>query len=346
MGAFLSELEPDAFVDVAVDAGGKPFHGKMLRKWFYKGGAESYQAMTDLPKSLRAKLAERFAIFQLTLAADRRSSDGTIKCAFTLADCGIVETVIIPAKGRATVCLSSQVGCAVGCLFCASGLKGFNRNLTPGEMIEQFLLAGRISRWPINNIVFMGTGEPLLNLQNLGKALHTINHADCIGFGARRITVSTIGLPDKIRELAGMGLQVNLAVSLHAPDDETRRAIVPAAKGITIAEILAAADEYREKTTRDVTFEYVLVGGVNDSREHALKLAAVLGKRKCTVNLIAWNRVPGIDLRPPAQGSVPAFLKVLQARRIPVTIRRSRGRDIDAACGQLRLKVQQKEQGG
>jgi 23S rRNA (adenine2503-C2)-methyltransferase len=335
----LTELEPDDFVDVAVASGAKPFHGKMLRKWLYKSGVESYEGMTDLSRSLRRKLEERYSLFQLSLAAERRSNDGTVKYAFSLADGNIVETIVIPAKSRATACLSTQVGCAVGCLFCASGLKGFARNLTPGEMVEQFLLASRLSTRPVNNIVFMGAGEPLLNLKNLAAALRILNHPDCVGFGARRITVSTIGLPDKIRELAGMGLQVNLAVSLHAPSDEKRRAIVPAAKGVTIASILAAADDYRMKTTRDVTFEYVLLGGINDSREDAEELAAVLGRRKCTVNLIAWNQVEGIGFKPPAQGRVQTFLKTLQTRKIPVTIRRSRGRDIEAACGQLRLRM-------
>ena len=223
----------------------------------------------------------------------------------------------------------------MGCLFCASGLKGFGRNLTAGEIVEQFLLGASRSQWPVSNVVFMGTGEPLLNLDNLMRAIRILNHSDCANFGARRITISTIGLPDKIAELAGHGLQVNLAISLHAPNDSIRRQIIPSARSVTIAEILDAAALYRRKTTRDVTFEYVLLGGINDRPEHAEELARLLRPHNCMVNLIAFNSVPGIDFGPPSRGSVPVFLNILQKKKIPVTVRRSRGRDIKAACGQL-----------
>ena len=333
----LTEVDPGELIDIAVASGGKPFHGKMLRKWLYANRAASFSDMTDLSLAVRRNLEKRYTLRRLTPAAVRRSKDGTVKYAYRLADDNIVETVSIPSRSRTTLCLSSQVGCVVGCRFCASGLEGFARNLTQGEIVEQFLLAAADSPFPVSNIVFMGTGEPLLNFDNLAKALHILNHPKCIGFGARRITVSTIGLPEKILRLAGIGIQVNLAVSLHAPDDEKRRLIVPAAEKIKISSILEAAEKYRKETTRDVTFEYILLGGFNDSVEDAEKLARLLKGTRCMVNLIAWNKVPGIDFRPPASGNVQQFLKTLREKRIPVTVWRSRGRDIEAACGQLRL---------
>ena len=336
---YLSKLQPEEFVELAVDCGGKPFHGKMLRKWFYRGLAASFDAMTDLPRDLRRVLAERCALYSLGESMRQSSKDGTVKVAYALADGNIVEVVAIPSRSRTTLCLSSQVGCTMGCKFCASGLKGYIRNLTSGEMVEQYLLGCAESERPVTNVVFMGTGEPLLNLKNLVPALKRLNHPDCAGFGARRITVSTIGLPDRMVELADAGMQVNLAVSLHAPNDEKRRKIVPTARKVKIAEILEAARVYREKTTRDVTFEYVLLGGFNDSDEDAHELARLLGGMRCAVNLIAFNEVPGLEFRAPAAGRITSFLDVLQKRRVPVTMRRSRGRDIDAACGQLRLKA-------
>lgn len=336
---YLSELQPEEFVELAAHCGGKPFHGKILRKWYYKNLATSFDVMTDLPRGLREALAKRTGLYQLAEAKRQSSKDGTVKVAYSLADGNIVEVVAIPARSRTTLCLSSQVGCGMGCKFCASGLKGHVRNLTSGEMVEQFLLGCAESKRPVTNVVFMGTGEPLLNLKNLVPAIRRLNHPDCAGFGARRVTVSTIGLPDRMVELADAGLQINLAVSLHAPNDEKREQIVPAAKKVKIADILEAAQVYRKKTTRDVTFEYVLIGGFNDSDNDARELARLLKRMRCAVNLIAFNEVPGLDYRAPAQGRITAFLKVLQNQRVPVTMRRSRGRDIDAACGQLRLKA-------
>lgn len=331
----LTDLEPDAFVAAATSAGGKSFHGKILRKWLYKLRAASFDAMTDLPRALRQRLEEDYVLHRLSEVAAEHGQDGTSKYAFGLEDGSVIETVAIPSRSRTTLCLSSQVGCAMGCQFCASGLKGFGRNLTAGEIVEQFLLGASRSKWPVSNVVFMGTGEPLLNLDNLIRAIKILNHRDCVNFGARRITVSTIGLPGKIAALADCGLQVNLAVSLHAPNDEIRQRIIPPARDHSIAEILDAAVVYRKKTTRDVTFEYVLLGGINDAPQHAEELARLLRPYNCMVNLIAFNSVPGIGFAPPSQGRVPLFLKILQKNKIPVTVRRSRGRDIKAACGQL-----------
>jgi len=331
----LTDLEPDDFVGLALSAGGKPFHGKMLRKWLYKHRAASFDAMTDLPHALRERLEESHVLHRLTEVAAEHGQDGTSKYAFGLGDGSVIETVALPSRNRTTLCLSTQVGCAMGCRFCASGLKGFGRNLTAGEIVEQFLLGASRSEWAVSNVVFMGTGEPLLNLDNLIRAIKILNHRDCVNFGARRITVSTIGIPEKMIALADCGLQVNLAVSLHAPNDALRQGIIPTARSYSIAEILDAAVVYRKKTTRDVTFEYVLLGGVNDAPEHAEELARLLRPYNCMVNLIAFNSVPGIGFEPPSQGGVPLFLKILQQKKIPVTVRRSRGRDIKAACGQL-----------
>ncbi len=333
---YVTDLPPEAFPEAAVSAGGKPFHGKIVRKWIYKNRARSFDEMTDLSLALRRSMKKRYSLFRLDRADSRQSSDGTTKHAFSLPDNETVETVVLPEQKRLTLCLSSQVGCPMGCRFCASGLLGFDRNLTPGEMVEQVLFAAPPDK-KISNIVFMGTGEPLLNLDNVKRAIRIINDPGCLDIGARRITISTIGLPDRIVELADLGLQVNLAVSLHAGDDETRRSILPVSGKTAIADILEAADLYRQKTTRDVTFEYILLSGVNDSQEDAQKLARLLGKRKCTVNLIPWNPVAGIDFQPPSRTAVQAFQKTLESKRIPVTVRRSRGGDIEAACGQLRL---------
>ncbi len=337
---FLIDRMPGEFPDLAVQAGGKPFHGRIMRRWIYKGGLTSFDEITDLPQSLRKSLAERYVLNRLTSLEVQKSADGTEKAAFSLHDGNIVETVLIPDRNRKTVCISSQVGCPVGCRFCASGLKGFKRNLASGEMVEQVVWARSQGPDSLTNIVFMGTGEPLLNLENLKKAIQVINHSDGLNIGARRITVSTVGYPDRIRELAALGLQINLAISLHAADDAKRQSIVPTADKVPITAILAAADDYRQRTTRDVTFEYVLIGGVNDSSGDAETLAALLKGRKGSVNVIAWNKVEGVDLQEPSPAAKADFLARLMKRKIPATLRESRGDDIAAACGQLRLKIE------
>jgi 23S rRNA (adenine2503-C2)-methyltransferase len=227
----------------------------------------------------------------------------------------------------------------VGCGFCASGLKGLVRNLTAGEILAQVLLSSGAGVSPVTNIVFMGVGEPLMNLKNLAWAIQTLNHPEGMGFGARRMTVSTVGLPEGIRNLADLKLQINLAISLHTAFEEKRKKLIPLANKIPLSELLESADYFRMKTTRDVTYEVLLLREVNDGPEDAQSLAALLKGQKCLVNLIPFNPSRGIPFNAPSQNRVSRFRKVLEDARIPVTVRKPRGTDILAACGQLRMKA-------
>ena len=335
--SFITDLTPEELNALVLSMGGRPFHGKNLSAWVFRRGVRTFEEMSDLPKALRMRLEEAYRIHRLEETRRLTSRDGTARILYRLPDGNTVETVDIPEGNRRTLCLSTQVGCAMGCRFCASSLAGLKRNLTSGEMVEQVLHALR-SGARVTNLVFMGVGEPLMNLRNLARALETMNRFEGLGLGARRITVSTVGLPDRIRRLADLGLQVNLAVSLHAATEEKRRHLIPAAKKISTASILEAADHYRTVTTRDVTFEVLLLGGVNDGREDAEALARLLGERKCYVNIIPFNPVPSLPYGPPTPKRVAAFRDILEQSGVPAAVRRPRGRDIEAACGQLRLR--------
>jgi 23S rRNA (adenine2503-C2)-methyltransferase len=334
---FLTDLSLDGARRLAVDSGFKPFHGKILHQWIFRRGATTLDAMTDLPRTFRDRLEQEYGLHRLSRESVQKSSDGTRKFLFRLPDGHCIETVSIPEGERLTLCLSTQVGCAIGCTFCASGLNGLERNLTAGEIVEQILLTVGDRRKGLTNLVFMGIGEPLMNLAQLRDAIRIINDPDGLGVGARRITVSTVGLPQGIRKLAELGLQINLAISLHAADEAKRQRLIPAAKNFPLSEILEAADHYRHRTTRDVTFEVLLLRGVNDGKEDADKLAALLKGRKCLVNLIPYNACPDIAYEAPDPENVARFRSALEQARIPTTVRRARGTDIKAACGQLRL---------
>jgi len=244
--------------------------------------------------------------------------------------------------GRRTVCISTQVGCAMGCVFCASGLLGLKRNLTTGEILEQVLRLDRLLARgeQITNLVVMGIGEPLANLKSLVPALDSLNDKGGLGLGARRITISTVGLPEKIRELAELGKQYNLAVSLHAPNDELRNRLVPVNDKIGIESILQAADDFFEVTGRRVTYEYVLLSGINDQPQHARELAKLLKPRIAHINLIPMNGVTELEFVEPTLPRTAEFVQILESHGIPVTVRKRKGADIDAACGQLRLNAQ------
>jgi len=335
---FLTDLSMEEMVELVKLKGGMPFHGKSLFKWIFNRSVKDLDRMTDLPKSLRERLSEEYKVCRLQTAEEITSKDGTVKLLYRLNDGHCIETVSIPDNKRLTLCLSTQVGCAMGCRFCASGMKGFERNLTHGEIVEQVIHTKVSSGQEVTNIVFMGIGEPLLNMENLVKAITTINRAEGISLGARRITVSTMGIPDRIRKLAELGLQINLAISLHAADPEIRESLIPMSRKYPLDDILKAADYYRVKTTRDVTFEILLLKDVNDSMEDAQKLTALISNRKCFVNLIPFNRVKGLPFKFPETERVNAFRSIVEKAHIPVTVRRPRGMDIMAACGQLRLK--------
>ena len=301
--------------------------------------------MPDLPKNLRQELSERFSAFSTSVEKHLVASDDTHKLLVKLHDGRRIECVLIQEEPRRTACISTQVGCGMGCVFCASGLNGVVRNLTVGEIVEQLVrlrnLTPEDSR--LSHIVVMGMGEPLANLDNLVEALEVAGHKDGLGIGARHITISTVGLPAKIRRLADLGKQYHLAVSLHAPNDPLRTRIVPTNDKTGIAEILDAADYFYEKTGRQVTYEYVVLGGLNDGLIEARQLANLLQDRKAHINLIPFNDVEGLPYKRPEQEQLTAFIETLQRAGLSVKVRKRKGSEIDAACGQLRRKVEEQD---
>jgi len=294
--------------------------------------------MTDLPRDLRVGLEADFDLWTTSIAAHHRADDGTEKLLLALADGQRIECVLLRDGARRTVCISSQVGCAMGCVFCASGIDGVIRNLTSGEILEQLLrLAALLPETErISHIVVMGMGEPLANLDRLLPALATAQHPDGLGISQRRITISTVGLPRGIDRLTAENPGYHLAVSLHAADDETRTRLVPVNKTIGLAEIMAAADRYWAASGRRLTFEYVLLGAINDSPEHARRLVRLLAGRAALVNVIPYNTVAGMPWQEPSRESRDRFLDLLRGAGVNAQIRRRKGARINAACGQLR----------
>ncbi|MEO1993735.1 MAG: 23S rRNA (adenine(2503)-C(2))-methyltransferase RlmN [Planctomycetaceae bacterium] len=321
------------------------YRAAQIERWLYRNRAASFADMLDLPAELRQHLQDRFSLFSTTLTAHRTARDRTEKLLLALDDQQLVECVLMRETRRQTVCISTQVGCGMGCVFCASGLDGLKRNLSRAEILEQVLRLDRLLKPDkrITNVVVMGIGEPLANLEVLLDVLDTLCDPAGLGLGARRITISTVGLPDRMRDLARHGRPFNLAVSLHAPNDELRNTIVPVNSRTGIAAILAAADEYFERTGRRVTYEYVLLGGINDAPAHAHELASLLAHRNAHLNLIPMNPVSELEFREPAAPRTDAFAHILNQAGVVTTVRKRKGEDIDAACGQLRLK-QQREQ--
>lgn len=318
------------------------YRADQIRRWVFGKRVDDFSAMHDLPSGLRSRLAAHFSLFESRVVRHQVAADRTEKLLLELSDGEHVECVLMREPQRRTVCISTQVGCAMGCVFCASGLNGVKRNLSPGEILEQVLRLDRLlaADERLTNVVVMGIGEPLANLKALLPALDTLNEKGGLGLGARRITVSTVGLPDGIRRLAAHGRPYNLAVSLHAPNDELRNRIVPVNARIGIASILAAADDYFERTGRRVTYEYVLLRGLNDSEQHAQELGALLRSRNAHVNLIPMNRVEPLSLAAPSGVQVARFVAALERAGVNVTVRKRKGADIDAACGQLRLQTE------
>lgn len=318
---------------------GEPgYRANQVIEQIWKRGVYDFAAMSTLPAALRGKLADEFGAFPAAVSRRREASDGTVKLLLELHDGAVIEMVVIPFEDRITFCLSTQVGCPVGCLFCASGAAGLERNLSAAEMLaELFLGASEIGRWP-DNVVFMGIGEGLLNCANLFAVLEFITSKDYIGMSPRRITVSTSGVKDGIRKLAELGREYNLAVSLHAPDDATRAKIIPPAMRRPVAEIMAEVDFYREHAGRMVTLEYTLLADINDSFHCADALALLARKHFCKVNLIGYNAT-GSGFKRPSRPKIKAFLDRLLAAKVHATLRLERGSDSDAACGQLRLSA-------
>lgn len=340
----LSDLDHESLQNF----GCKPIHArKILRAFYATPGGASIESICDgtLGKQLECRLRESFSERQSQIAHRHESADGTIKLLLSLARGGAVETVLMPAYAadRAAGCVSSQIGCAMGCDFCASTRHGLERNLEAGEIVEQFLSlreeAAKLGR-KLNSLVFMGMGEPMHNLPNVVAAIRRISHADMGSLGPRHITVSTVGIIPGIQQLADSNLNVHLAVSLHAPDDETRQRIIPTGKRWRVTEIIEAAKEYQRRTRRITTIEYTLLAGINDSDAQSILLAERLQGFRAHVNLIPYNAIgPGVSgnfYAKPAVERIERFLSLLHTRGVVAHVRRTRGDDVNAACGQLR----------
>lgn len=339
----LLDLSRDELARWCEAEGEGAYRADQIRKWMFGKRVNDFAAMTDLPAKLRARLCETFSLFVSEIVAHQIAQDRTEKLLLAFPDASDVECVLMREDDRRTICISTQVGCGMGCVFCASGLLGLKRNLTTGEILEQVLRLDRLLPLEdrITNVVVMGMGEPLANLPNVLPALESLNEKGGMGIGARRITISTVGLPDKIRELARTGKQFNLAVSLHAPNHDLRNELVPVNENIGLDAVMAAADEYFDVTGRRVSYEYVLLRDRNDLPEHAHQLARLLRGRNAHVNLIPMNTVAELPFHDPSNGRVQEFVAILEQAGIVATVRKRKGADIDAACGQLRLHRQQ-----
>lgn len=339
----ITDLTREELISWCVLRGAQGFRADQIRRWIFGRRANDFDSMTDVPASLRRDMLQTYSFFTSTIVSHQISRDGTEKLLLRMFDGHFVECVLMREEERRTVCISTQVGCAMGCVFCASGMQGVKRNLSSGEILEQVLRLDRLLPVTerITNVVVMGIGEPLANLKNLIAALDHLNQNGGMGIGARRITVSTVGLPEKIKELARVGRQYNLAVSLHAPNDALRNQLVPVNNKIGIASILDATDDFFEQTGRRVTYEYVLLGNLNDAPEHARELVTLLKHRFAHINIIPMNHVETLPFVEPNELRKREFVRILEEGGIPATIRKRKGADIDAACGQLRLKKEQ-----
>ncbi|MCX5710911.1 MAG: 23S rRNA (adenine(2503)-C(2))-methyltransferase RlmN [Candidatus Omnitrophica bacterium] len=335
-GLSLGELE-----HILISWGEQAFRANQVFSWVYKKRVSDFSLMSDLSTSLRNKLKEDFTLFDIKQIKSVKSKDGTEKFLFVLSDGDLIESVIIPTDDRVTACISTQVGCKYKCSFCASGISGFRRNLTCAEIIQQMLFLN--NRKKITHIVFMGTGEPLDNYDAVLKAIRIINSKESLNIGARRITISTSGVAPGIRKLIGEDLQFELSVSLHSADDAVRSKIMPINKIYPLNILIAACNEYIRKTGRQITFEYVLIKNLNSDIHSCQKLVALIKDlRLVKVNLIPANIVKECRIEPPGRAEIQMFRNHLSKHKIPATLRKSRGEDIEAACGQLRLSHEKK----
>lgn len=343
------ELTLPALEKWFVEELGQPkFRAAQVWQWVWQKLSRDFDSMTNVAKKLRGELAQRAMIAWPEIAAVRTGADGTAKFLLRFADGALAESVLIPSEDRAgsrrwTQCLSSQIGCPMGCAFCATGQMGLQRNMSMGEILGQVLVArdyldDRRLDWPVlRNIVFMGMGEPLLNMKNLLPALECLGNDKGLNFSPRHITVSTCGIEKGLRELGESGLAY-LAVSLHAPTQELRERIMPGAAKWPLEKMMNALSSYPLKARERITFEYLLLGGVNDSIEHARKLASLVGSVKGKLNLILYNPTPGLPFRAPDEGSLDAFQRYLWNKNVTAILRKSKGADIAAACGQLKTE--------
>ena len=337
------DLEIGGLEELTAGLGEKRFRAAQIFGWLAKG-VTSFDQMSNVPEALRKKLSKEWYIGLPSVVSDQRSADGTVKCLFEFADGARVESVFMKYSYGNSICISSQVGCRMGCTFCASTMDGKERDLTAGEMLGEVLAMKNHTGESINHVVIMGMGEPFDNYGQVSGFLRLINSPKGVNLSLRNITVSTCGLIPFIERFAEDFPQVNLAVSLHAPNDEIRRRTMPVAKAYAYDDLMRACREYTEKTRRRITFEYALINGVNDSRRDAAELSGRLRGWLTHVNLIPLNEVDGRDYRTVSGESVRAFKKVLEDNGVAVTVRRTLGSDIDAACGQLRQRKQYKGQ--
>lgn len=342
----LLDLSPTRLRHHLESLGEPAFRAQQILSWIYQRGADDFAAMTDLPQSLRTQLAGLYTVHSHRQLARSAAPDGTTKLLLAWADGATTETVMIPAphpSERRTACLSTQVGCDVGCRFCASGIGGSQRNLTVGEIMEQALAIDAMLRQRqerLSHVVFMGMGEPLANYEATIEAIRRLNARWGLGLAQRRITVSTVGLPRQIERLAEEDLQITLALSLHAPTDELRKELIPWARGVSLARLLEACRTYRQRTGREITLEYCLLAEINDHRTQATQLAEIARDLEAHINLLIYNPVQGLPFARPSRNRAIAFLKVLRETGAKAHLRESRGLEADAACGQLRRQQQ------
>jgi 23S rRNA (adenine2503-C2)-methyltransferase len=329
----------------ARDLGLPAFRGRQLFSWLWKPGFQDFSQMTDFPKALREKAAQKGLLTNLKLVAKQRSIDGTSKQAWRLPDGLVVESVVIPERGHETLCISSQVGCAMGCRFCHTARMGFRRHLIPSEIVGQVLAAIEHigEREQLRNLVFMGMGEPLANYENVLKSIYILTDDLGLNFSLRRMTVSTCGLIPEILRL-GQDTDIGLAVSLNAPDDKTRDKIMPINRRYPVSQLIEACRNYRLPRRRRITFEYLLLAGVNDSVEQAISFAKLLKGIPSKINLIPYNESSDIPFKRPVHEHVLAFQQVLKEANYTAIIRKSKGRDISAACGQLYAELKQSKE--
>lgn len=335
----IKSLSIDELKGQLVEMGEKPFRAKQIFKWLHQP-VRSFEEMTDLSKELRAKLAGRYLLTVPRAVREQVSRvDGTHKYLWQLHDGDCVESVLMRYEHGNTVCVSTQVGCRMGCAFCASGLLGLKRHLSPGEILDQVLFVGQDSGLPVSNIVLMGTGEPLDNYDNVLKFLQLVSCPEGINIGQRHISLSTSGLADRIERLADEKLQITLSVSLHAPDDESRSSMMPVNRSYPIERLMRACNYYFDTTGRRISYEYAMARGRSDRPWQAERLAALLRGRPAHVNLIPLNPVKESQLQPSSPQAVRRFQEILQKHGVTATVRRRLGPDIDASCGQLRRRT-------
>jgi len=336
----LTEMTVSEIKSFMQSIGEKPYRATQILDWVYKKFASSFEEMTNLPKELRKYLAEHIDFSRLALMLKQEEENGWSKKYLWGRDSvPVVESVLLRYKYGLTGCVSTQKGCPVGCVFCASHTLGFQRNLSRGEILEQFLGMCRDQQKRLSHLVFMGTGEPFMNYENVLEAINILSRKETYNLSRRKITVSTVGIPEAIRKFALDSRGARLALSLHASSDQVRNNLIPLNKVYPIGEIMQALRYYAEYTRQRVTVEYMLLKGINDSKEDALRLCKLLSGLDCLVNLIPWNEIPGLGFESPGVSRINQFRYILERNRIKATIRRRLGKNIEAACGQLRRQI-------